>query len=147
MEGNESCEHGKYCFVCSCLIAEHIEILVNNENVRLGEFPHYKGKSIHAFKNFALFQSPSKNGVRTPLKATIYPSDVGSTDVHVNNATGSYPPLLYPFVFHLNSHESSPFGYLCHVRSSFSVSVKATSSIFAPPLSLKITESSSLSSH
>jgi hypothetical protein len=43
MEGHESCEHGKYCAVCSCVIAEHIEILVNNENVRLEEFPHYKG--------------------------------------------------------------------------------------------------------
>jgi hypothetical protein len=39
----ESSKHGKYRFVCSCLIAEYIEILVNNKNVRLGEFPHYKG--------------------------------------------------------------------------------------------------------
>ena len=45
MAWNESCEHGKYCFVCSCVIAEHIEILVNDENVRLRGFSHYKGYS------------------------------------------------------------------------------------------------------
>jgi hypothetical protein len=43
MERKESCEHGKYCFVCSCLIADFIGKLLN-KSVHLGDFVHYKGK-------------------------------------------------------------------------------------------------------
>jgi hypothetical protein len=42
MERTESCEHGKFCFVFPCLIADFIEKLLN-KSVQLGEFVHYKG--------------------------------------------------------------------------------------------------------
>ena len=42
MARDESCEHGKYCFVFPCLIADFIEKLLN-KSVQLGEFVHYKG--------------------------------------------------------------------------------------------------------
>jgi hypothetical protein len=33
MEGNESCEHGKYSVVCSCLIMEDGRMVLNNQKV------------------------------------------------------------------------------------------------------------------
>jgi hypothetical protein len=42
MERNESCEHGKYSAVCSRLIVEFVEKLID-KSVRVGEFPRYKG--------------------------------------------------------------------------------------------------------
>jgi hypothetical protein len=42
MERNESCELGKYYFVCSRLIVEFVENLID-KSVRVGEFPRYKG--------------------------------------------------------------------------------------------------------
>jgi hypothetical protein len=37
MERNESCEHGKYCFVCSCLIVESVEKL----SIKLSEWGNF----------------------------------------------------------------------------------------------------------
>jgi hypothetical protein len=42
MATNESCEHGKYCVVCSCLIIEFVEKLIE-KSARVGEFTRYKG--------------------------------------------------------------------------------------------------------